>query len=81
MQGGAAKSSYSQQASRSFMQKRALKTTLKCARLADRRRRKQANSTILLLAASCGKEAKVPFKPHDDRPVYCSECFAKMKEE
>ena len=30
--------------------------------------------------ASCGKEAKVPFKPREDRPVYCSECFAKMKE-
>ncbi|MEE1127987.1 MAG: CxxC-x17-CxxC domain-containing protein, partial [Acutalibacteraceae bacterium] len=25
-------------------------------------------------------EAKVPFKPREDRPVYCSECFAKMKE-
>ena len=31
--------------------------------------------------AACGKEARVPFKPHDDRPVYCSECFAKLKEE
>ncbi len=31
--------------------------------------------------ASCGSEAKVPFKPREDRPVYCSECFAKMKEE
>jgi CxxC-x17-CxxC domain-containing protein len=31
--------------------------------------------------ASCGAQAKVPFKPRDDRPVYCSDCFAKMKEE
>ncbi len=31
--------------------------------------------------ASCGTEAQVPFKPHEDRPVYCSECFAKVKEE
>jgi CxxC-x17-CxxC domain-containing protein len=31
--------------------------------------------------ASCGGEAKVPFKPRDDRPVYCSECFAKMREQ
>ena len=31
--------------------------------------------------AACGKEARVPFKPREDRPVYCSECFAKMKEE
>ena len=29
--------------------------------------------------AACGAEAKVPFKPREDRPVYCSECFAKMK--
>jgi len=31
--------------------------------------------------AACGAEAKVPFRPREDRPVYCSECFAKMKEE
>ena len=31
--------------------------------------------------ASCGGEAKVPFQPRDDSPVYCSECFARMKEE
>jgi CxxC-x17-CxxC domain-containing protein len=30
---------------------------------------------------SCGAEAKVPFRPREDRPVYCSECYAKMKEE
>lgn len=33
------------------------------------------------VCASCGKEATVPFKPREDRPVYCSECFARMKEE
>ena len=25
--------------------------------------------------ASCGKEARVPFEPRGDRPVYCSDCF------
>ncbi len=29
--------------------------------------------------AECGGEAKVPFKPKNDRPIYCSECFAKNK--
>ena len=24
------------------------------------------------VCASCGKEARVPFKPREDRPVYCS---------
>lgn len=32
------------------------------------------------VCASCGKEARVPFEPKDGRPVYCSECFAKMNE-
>lgn len=31
--------------------------------------------------ASCGQECKVPFEPKDDRPVYCSECYAKSKED
>ena len=31
--------------------------------------------------AACGGVATVPFLPRDDRPVYCSECFAKMKEQ
>lgn len=30
--------------------------------------------------ANCGADAKVPFKPREDRPVYCSDCFAKMKD-
>ena len=29
--------------------------------------------------AQCGKEAKVPFQPSDDRPVYCSDCYAASK--
>ncbi len=33
------------------------------------------------VCAVCGGEAKVPFQPREDRPVYCSECFAKMKEQ
>lgn len=32
------------------------------------------------VCAECGAEAKVPFKPREDRPVLCSECFAKKKE-
>ncbi len=32
------------------------------------------------VCANCGKPCKVPFKPTEGRPIYCSECFAKMKE-
>ncbi|MBA0908063.1 MAG: hypothetical protein ITD33_05610 [Nitrosarchaeum sp.] len=29
----------------------------------------------------CGNECQIPFKPRDDRPVYCRECFQKHKPE
>ena len=29
---------------------------------------------------NAAREAKVPFEPKTDRPVYCSDCFAKMRE-
>jgi len=28
------------------------------------------------ICSQCGKEARVPFQPRGDRPVYCSDCFA-----
>lgn len=28
------------------------------------------------VCAECGQEARVPFKPRGDRPVYCSNCFS-----
>jgi CxxC-x17-CxxC domain-containing protein len=28
---------------------------------------------------SCGGQAMVPFRPRNDRPVYCSECFDKVR--
>lgn len=27
------------------------------------------------VCATCGKVARVPFRPSGDRPVYCSDCF------
>ncbi|GIW10132.1 MAG: hypothetical protein KatS3mg061_1189 [Dehalococcoidia bacterium] len=29
--------------------------------------------------AACGGEALVPFLPRGDRPVYCSDCFDKVR--
>ena len=29
--------------------------------------------------ASCGKEAKVPFLPRGDKPVYCDDCFQQQR--
>lgn len=28
------------------------------------------------VCAECGSPTKVPFKPHLDKPVYCSQCFS-----
>ena len=57
----------------------------RCKNCRDARKRalRQGGEREIFTAqcASCGGEAKVPFKPREDRPVYCSECFAKMKEE
>ncbi len=40
---------------------------------------KEAKELFTATCANCGKEAKIPFQPSNDRPVYCSECFAAMK--
>lgn len=29
--------------------------------------------------SSCGNEARVPFQPRGDRPVYCSDCFERQR--
>lgn len=31
------------------------------------------------VCASCGATCKVPFQPRDERPVYCSDCFANRR--
>ncbi len=29
--------------------------------------------------AQCGKETEVPFQPREGRPVYCSDCYSKIR--
>ena len=41
---------------------------------------RSARQKIDATCASSGQARKVPFQPREDRPGYCSECFAKMKE-
>ena len=33
-----------------------------------------------IVCAACGKTDQVNFLPRDDRPVYCKECFQKMRQ-
>lgn len=55
----------------------------RCKPCRDARKEAARNSRELFEAecAECGGVAKVPFEPKEGRPVYCSECFAKLKEE
>jgi CxxC-x17-CxxC domain-containing protein len=32
-----------------------------------------------VICAECGVETQVPFLPKNDRPVYCSTCYDKMR--
>ena len=31
------------------------------------------------VCAECGRDTEVPFEPREGRPVYCSECFSKVR--
>lgn len=32
-----------------------------------------------VVCSECGAETQVPFRPSQDRPVYCKECFDKQR--
>jgi len=51
----------------------------KACRVARKNSAKPEREMFVATCAKCGGEAKVPFRPREDRPVYCSECYAKMK--
>ncbi len=52
----------------------------RCPECRKKRREAQNSGRVMYdaVCANCGKPCKVPFKPTEGRPVYCSECFAKM---
>jgi len=31
------------------------------------------------VCAQCGKDTEVPFEPRGDKPVYCSDCYRKVR--
>jgi len=32
-----------------------------------------------VVCADCGKDTEVPFEPRGDKPVYCSDCYRKVR--
>lgn len=55
-------------------------TRCKECRIARKNSLKQNREMFETVCAECGGVARVPFSPKDDRPVYCSECFAKQRQ-
>ncbi len=51
----------------------------KSCRDARKQAAKGEREYFVTVCSECGKEARVPFKPREDRAVLCSECFAKSK--
>ena len=49
----------------------------------DPARKRQRNNREMfdVLCAECGCETQVPFKPTEDRPVYCRDCYQKIREQ
>jgi len=48
-------------------------------RISKKQSMRENREMHLTVCADCGQEAKVPFIPKNDRPIYCSDCFAKNK--
>ena len=41
----------------------------------DRRMSSGPREMHVAVCSECGREARVPFVPRGDKPVYCSDCF------
>lgn len=60
----------------------------RCPECRSARKRERGNSggsrqdreMFTVTCAECGVETQVPFKPSNNRPVYCRDCFQKQKE-
>ena len=40
---------------------------------------RQERQMFSATCSECGNEARVPFQPRGDKPVYCSDCFSKQR--
>jgi CxxC-x17-CxxC domain-containing protein len=40
---------------------------------------RQEREMFSATCSECGNEARVPFRPRGDKPVYCSDCFSKQR--
>jgi len=48
---------------------------------AQRRQNRSANRRMFeVVCAECGATTQVPFEPREGRPVYCSDCFSRVRQ-
>jgi CxxC-x17-CxxC domain-containing protein len=50
-----------------------------CRSTAKRARADGVREFHAAVCGACGSQAMVPFAPRNDRPVYCSSCFDKVR--
>lgn len=43
------------------------------------RGQRQPREMHAVTCANCGVQTEVPFQPRQDKPVYCSDCYSKVK--
>ena len=53
----------------------------RAARKAQRNNANGEREMFETVCAECGKPTRVPFIPKSDRPIYCSECYAKIQQQ
>ena len=47
----------------------------RAARKRQRNNDRPEREMFSVVCAECGRETQVPFKPSEDRPVYCRDCY------
>lgn len=58
---------------------------LRCKDCRDARKRSREGTTGMpremfdAVCAKCGTKTQVPFRPREDRPVYCQDCFREIR--
>ena len=58
----------------------------RCPECRSSRRRQRSgygnpSQAFSVICSACGKETTVPFEPKEERPVYCKECYTKIRTE
>lgn len=72
-----------------YQQRGLLNEPGRCPSCRQARRRRMSNQAVsgergpremhTIVCAECGTEDQVPFLPRNDKPVYCSACFDKVR--